>query len=65
MRQQRRALNCEQVPLPYEHAWNARTLRGVRKRHELTREKNQYKWDIIGLAETRWKNASAIQIKNS
>ena len=35
---------------------NVQTLIGAGKIHELTRELDRYRWDIIGLAETRWKN---------
>ena len=34
-----------------------RTLREVGNIHELTRELNRYKWGIIGLAKTSWKNS--------
>ena len=40
--------------------WNVRTLRGAGKIHELTRELDRYRWDIIGLAETRWKNSGEL-----
>ena len=40
--------------------WNVRTLNGVGKIQELTRELDRYRWDIIGLAETRWKNSGEV-----
>ena len=33
--------------------WNVRTLRRIGKMEELMKELSRYKWDIIGLAETR------------
>ena len=36
--------------------WNVRSLRQTGKLKELTHEMNNYKWDILGLCEMRWKN---------
>ena len=33
--------------------WNVRTLRRFGKLEELMKELSRYKWDVIGLAETR------------
>ena len=35
--------------------WNVRTLNGPGKVDELTHTMNRYKWNVIGLCETRWK----------
>ena len=34
--------------------WNVRTLCRCGKLEELSKELDRYKWDIIGLAETKW-----------
>ena len=34
--------------------WNVRTLHACGKINELTHELERYRWDILGLAETRW-----------
>ena len=36
--------------------WNVRTLRTTGKLEELTHEMSRYRWNILGLCETRWKN---------
>ena len=41
--------------------WNVRTLNQVGKLQELTHEIDSYKWHILGLCETRWKNCGEIQ----
>ena len=41
-------------------AYVVRTLRGAGKIHELTRELDRYRWDIIGLSETIWKNCGKL-----
>ena len=40
--------------------FHVRTLRGACKLHELIRELDRYRWDIIGLSETRWKNCGEL-----
>ena len=37
--------------------WNVRTLSQTGKLKELTHELERYKWHMIGLCETRWKNS--------
>ena len=36
--------------------WNVRTLRAAGKLKELTHEMDRYKWNLLGLAELRWKS---------
>ena len=36
--------------------WNTRTLRAAGRLQELTHEMDRYRWNILGLCETRWKN---------
>ena len=41
-------------------SWKVRIIREAGEIHELMREKNRYKWDIIGLSETKWENYSKL-----
>ena len=36
--------------------WNVRTLRAAGKLKELTHEMERYRWNLLGLAEMRWKS---------
>ena len=36
--------------------WNVRTLRAAGKLNELTHEMERYRWNLLGLAELRWKS---------
>ena len=40
--------------------WNVRTLKGVDKLHELTRQLYRYRWDVIGLCEKHWTNSGEL-----
>ena len=44
--------------------WNVRTLNQTEKLEELTHELENYRWDMVGLCEVRWKNFGEHQTED-